>query len=62
MKNKNQTLIILLNWITVICGILTLVLQFNGNVGFENPYIWIMCLLIVSSISTLITHYFNKNK
>ena len=68
MKNKgqttitifNQNVITILNWITVVCGVLALVLLFNGNVGFENPVVWIMCLLVLSSVSALITQYFKK--
>lgn len=68
MKNKgqktitifNQTAITILNWITVVCGILALVLLFNGNVGFENPLIWIMCWWVLSSVSALIAQYFKK--
>lgn len=68
MKNKgqttitifNQSVITILNWITVVCGVLSLVLLFNGNVGFENPVVWIMCLLVLSSVSALITQYLKK--
>ncbi len=62
MNNKGSKVIIILNIVSFVCGVLALILFFNGNVGFENPIVWIMCLIVLSSISTLITQFFNSKK
>lgn len=62
IKNKSSKLVTILNIISLICGILALILFFNGNVGFENPIVWIMCLIVLSSILTLITQLLNSKK
>jgi len=59
---NSQKVIITLNFITVVCSIISLVLLFNGGVDFKNPIIWILLLLLISSVATLITQYSSKNK
>ena len=54
-SENNRKLMIILNSLTIIFGIIAFILLFNGGVKFENPVIWIMCFLILSSISSLIT-------
>lgn len=58
IKNKEQTFILVTNWITVICGGLTFILLFNGGVGFDIPVLWLLCLMIFSSVAALLKHYF----
>ena len=62
MKNKSQTIIYILNVITVICSLIALILFLNGGVDFENPIMWIMCLLLFSSSTSLITQIINCKK
>ena len=61
MNFNSQKLIKILNIITTICGTMTLILFFIEGIKFDNPITWIICLLVVSSISTLIVeHTHNK--
>ncbi len=55
LSDNNKKLMIILNSLTTIFGIIAFILLFNGGVKFENPIIWIICLLVLSSISALIT-------
>lgn len=61
MRDKNSKVIIILNLITVLCGSIALVLLLKGGVDFMNPIIWVMGLVVLSSVSSLITQYFNRN-
>ena len=55
MKDKTSILIIVLELITVICGSIALVLQLNGEVGYENPVLWLLVFIVISSFTSLIT-------
>lgn len=60
MKDKNSKLITIFNLISLVCGVIALILFFNSNVGFENPIVWIMCLIVLSSLTSLLAQIFNK--
>ena len=62
MKDKSSKVITILNLVSLVCGVLALILFFNGNVGFENPIVWVMCGIILSSASALATQFFNSKK
>ena len=60
MKKNNSKLLVILNLVSLVCGVIALILLFNGNVGFDNPIIWVLCGIVLSSISALGTQFFNK--
>ena len=62
MKDKSTILIIVLEIITVICGFIALVLQLNGGVDYENPVLWLLTFIIISSATSLITKIKTMNK
>ena len=55
MRDKNKKIQMIANIITVLCGIGGLILLLNGGVDFKHPMIWLLCLMVLSSISALIT-------
>ena len=55
MKDKSTILIIVLEIITIICGFIALVLQLHGSVGYENPGIWLLVFIVISSAISLFT-------
>lgn len=55
MKDNKKKLSIILNVITIICGLLALILQLIGGVGFNNPFIWVLVLLVITSVASLLT-------
>ena len=59
---KGQKLLIISNIVTVICGIVALILLLIGGVDFKNPIIWFVCLIVVSSNSSLISQLANTKK
>ena len=55
LKDNNKKFVLVCNWITVIFGLIALILQLVAGVEFNNPLIWILVFLIISSAVTLIT-------
>ncbi|MCQ2534292.1 MAG: hypothetical protein MJ172_06975 [Clostridia bacterium] len=55
MNDKNKKIKLICDIITVVFGILALILQLAGGGRFNDPFIWILIVLVISSISSLIT-------
>ena len=62
MKDKTTKIIIILELITVICGFTALVLQLHGGVDYENPILWLLTFIVISSSASLITKIKDSKK
>ena len=58
---KSKKVSTILSLLTVLFGIVALILFFTQGVGFENPVVWVMILLVLAAIGELLT-VSNKDK
>jgi hypothetical protein len=51
---KDKKILIILNVISLICGALAIIMFFVNGVDFRDPILWVMCLIVLSSITSLV--------
>lgn len=52
--NKDKKILIILNMISLICGILAIIMFSVNGVEFTDPSFWVVGLIVLSSITSLV--------
>ena len=53
-NNKDKNILIIMNSISLVCGILAIVLFALGDVDLKDPVFWVMCLIVLSSLTSIV--------
>ena len=53
-KDNDKKVLVILNAISLVCGVLALVMFSINGIDFKDPVIWVMFLIVLSSITSLV--------
>lgn len=53
-KDSDKKVLVILNTISLACGLLALIMFFVNGIDFKDPVIWVMMLIVLSSITSLV--------
>jgi len=59
---NNSRFLVVVDVITIVCGVVALILVLNGGVGFDNPITWIICILLITTILSFVFHNSENKK